>query len=76
MPVYLRHPLHGEKIAYNEIEASDDRAHGWVEFDPPAPPAPVVEEVVEEAPEVIDHSSLPSFLAPPKPAKSPPKPKG
>lgn len=32
--IYLRHPVHGEKVACGDLEASMDRANGWVDFDP------------------------------------------
>lgn len=35
--INLRHPLHGEKIAHGELEASMDRANGWEDWTPPVP---------------------------------------
>ena len=32
--IYLRHFLHGEKVACGELEAKADRGNGWVDFDP------------------------------------------
>jgi len=32
--IYLRHDLHGQKVAVNDAEADADKALGWVEFDP------------------------------------------
>lgn len=59
MVIYLRHPLHGEKVASTEVEAANDRENGWEDFDPTAkgaapaaPTSPVSEPVV------------PAFLAP------------
>lgn len=53
--IYLKHPVHGSKVACSEQEAEYDKGNGWVVYDPTtgaasAAPAPVV----------------PSFLAPVK----------
>ena len=32
--IYLRHPIHGAKVACSDMEAEHDFAHGWEEFDP------------------------------------------
>lgn len=45
--IYLRHPVHGTKVAIAHEEARADMRNGWVEFDPLArkpEPAPVVAE--------------------------------
>lgn len=48
--IYLRHPDHGAKVAISDMEAENDIANGWEEFDPtedvsePAPEAAAVEE--------------------------------
>lgn len=39
MVIYLRHPLHGTKVAISDLEAAADADNGWVRFDPTAPPA-------------------------------------
>lgn len=52
MVIYLKHPVHGSKVACSEFEAEHDKAIGWEVYDPTAPvskPAPV---------------EIPSFLAP------------
>ena len=36
MQVYLRHPVHGTKIATLELEVEHDKEHGWCEYDPEA----------------------------------------
>lgn len=47
--IYLKHPLHGGKVASTDIEAAHDRENGWEDFDP-------YEDV---------SAALPAFLAPP-----------
>lgn len=34
MIIYLKHPVHGTKVATLEAEADADKENGWVEFDP------------------------------------------
>ena len=34
MPIYLRHPTHGTKVASMEMEAEYDERNGWERFDP------------------------------------------
>ena len=36
MQTYLRHPVHGTKIATLEMEVEHDKEHGWYEYDPEA----------------------------------------
>jgi hypothetical protein len=48
--IYLKHPIHGAKVAIAQEEAAADKRNGWVEFDPSAPKAPT--EVAQEAPVV------------------------
>jgi len=43
MPIYLRHPKHGTKVATMEMEAAYDEQNGWQRFDPA-----VEEETVED----------------------------
>ena len=60
MPIYLRHPTHGTKVASIEMEAEYDERNGWERYEPYVEPseeetvaeeAPVEEETVaEEAP--------------------------
>lgn len=40
MNIYLKHPVHGTKVAVLEAEAAADKLNGWEEFDP----TPTVEE--------------------------------
>ena len=47
MPViYMKHPVHGAKVANMEAEAVADEANGWVRYTLDTP----VEEVQEVAP--------------------------
>ncbi len=32
--IYMRHPVHGEKIASLDLEAEHDEKHGWVRYTP------------------------------------------
>ncbi len=34
LPIRLRHPVHGLKIAISDMEAAMDYEHGWEEYDP------------------------------------------
>ena len=55
--IYLKHPIHGAKVAASDIEAQMDRANGWEEFDPAVPvtPAPsVVARTVAVAEEPVN----------------------
>ena len=36
MQTYLRHPVHGTKIANLDMEVEHDKKLGWVEYDPEA----------------------------------------
>ena len=57
MPVvYLKHPKHGEKVAFSEVEATLDRENGWVEFDPTVKEAPAAAPPTEPV--------VPAFLSP------------
>ena len=31
--IYLRHPIHGAKVAISEEEANNDAVYGWERFD-------------------------------------------
>lgn len=45
--IYLKHLLHGEKVAASESEAAQDRENGWVDFDPTTPSVPAFLAPVE-----------------------------
>jgi len=38
--IYLRHPVHGEKVATLELEAEHDEKHGWERYTLGEQPAP------------------------------------
>lgn len=51
MPIiYLKHPIHGNKVASMESEAENDEQNGWIRYtlDTPTETVEVVEEKVEE----------------------------
>ena len=50
MTIYLRHPIHGTKVASMDLEAENDEQNGWVRYtlDTPTEIVEVVEEKVEE----------------------------
>jgi hypothetical protein len=37
MHIYLKHPIHGAKVATMELEAVADEANGWTRYNPDAP---------------------------------------
>lgn len=51
MHVYLRHPVHGTKVAISDFEVEADERNGWVRYepvsDPAATPAPPEANVLE-----------------------------
>ena len=52
MPIiYMKHPIHGSKVATMEAEAEHDESHGWERYELDTQPEPV--EEVEEVEEVI-----------------------
>ena len=42
--IYLRHPIHGTKVAISDLEAENDIHNGWAYFDPMARPSAEVQE--------------------------------
>ena len=59
MMVYLRHPAHGYKIAYENREVEDDIKHGWEKYQPEPKkiekvisPVPAIEESILEKAEM------------------------
>jgi hypothetical protein len=51
MPIYLRHPVHGTKVASIDMEAEYDERNGWERYEPYVEPAgeDVVEDPAENA---------------------------
>jgi hypothetical protein len=48
MPIiYMKHPIHGAKVATMEAEAEHDESHGWERYELDTQPALVVEAVEE-----------------------------
>ena len=45
MQIYLKHQVHGTKIAVMDLEAEYDESNGWVRYNPDTPSAVV--EIVE-----------------------------
>lgn len=53
MPIiYLKHPDHGTKVAYMDLEAEFDEQNGWVRYTVDTPSISEEVETVEEATEV------------------------
>lgn len=56
MVIYLRHPMHGTKVAISDVEAEADEKLGWVRYevgvlltpDEPVSDTPVSEPAVSE----------------------------
>lgn len=48
--IYLKHPRHGAKVAISEMEAENDIANGWEEFDPTVAVSESLSAVLESAP--------------------------
>lgn len=43
---YMKHFIHGTKVACGEFEVEHDKKNGWVQYDPSAPQPAEVEESV------------------------------
>ena len=56
MIIYLRHPVHGTKVATSDLEVDHDEGHGWERFEPEA--QVVVEEVALAQEEVAPVNTL------------------
>lgn len=48
--IYLKHPRHGAKVAISELEAENDIANGWEEFDPTVAVSESLSAAIETAP--------------------------
>lgn len=72
--IYLKHEIHGAKVATLDLEATADEANGWVRYTPDTPlqvveQAAPVKEVKTRArkvaePEQPPVEQVPNFLAP------------
>lgn len=54
--IYLKHPVHGSKVAISDREADYDKTLGWVVYDP--------ETERRDAPKSVEPVAVPDFLAP------------
>lgn len=43
--IYLRHPVHGAKVAISDHEADADEENGWERFDPTVPESTATNEM-------------------------------
>lgn len=57
MHIYMRHFLHGSKVAISEQEAQYDEKHGWVRYDPEAERVQKTENLVHDS-DVVSMNSL------------------
>lgn len=48
MTIYLRHPVHGTKVATMAMEAEYDEQNGWERYNPNTPSAPEVAALANE----------------------------
>lgn len=48
MHIYLKHPIHGTKVAISDAEAEYDEQNGWTQYNPVTPSA------AEEAAPVVN----------------------
>ena len=40
MIIYLKHPVHGAKVATMDLEAEADEQNGWIRYNPDTPSEP------------------------------------
>jgi hypothetical protein len=40
MIIYLKHPVHGTKVATMDLEAEADEQNGWIRYNPDTPSEP------------------------------------
>jgi hypothetical protein len=62
MNIYLKHPIHGHKVATMEMEAEFDESNGWVRYNLGDP------EDEEELPEIQNQLQVKRRGRPPKSA--------
>jgi hypothetical protein len=60
--IYLRHPIHGAKVAISEEEANNDAVYGWERFDIAS--LNLNEEVDENETETDEVDSVNEMVAP------------
>lgn len=53
MPIYLKHPRHGTKVAISDMEAAADEQNGWERYSVASPSPIAVVEAPVEAPSEI-----------------------
>lgn len=63
MTIYLRHPVHGTKVATMAMEAEFDEQNGWERYNPDTPSAPEVAAPANEL-EVKRRRGRPPIEAP------------
>ena len=63
MMIYMKHPVHGNKIATLEMEAELDEQAGWVRYNPEEP-----EELEEEQTVLVNQLQVKRRGRPPKTA--------
>lgn len=72
--IYLRHPVHGHKVATSDMEAKYDKGQGWTEFDPfekPKPLPPIFEPVPVETEPVSTFEQVNQMIEPVKRTRKP-----
>ena len=52
MHIYLKHPVHGTKVAISDLEADADEKNDWVRYNPATPASEPEPEVIANALEV------------------------
>lgn len=64
--IYLKHAVHGAKVACSEQEAEYDELSGWVRYDPTQRPESLMDEPQkpQEPAQEPPQDSLPDFLQP------------
>lgn len=60
--IYLRHSVHGSKIASMELEAVADEANGWKRYDPNEAVAPAVQPVAAPQAEPVAPAAQPDTI--------------
>lgn len=78
--IYLKHKVHGNKVARSEVEAAADRANGWEDYKPstaPAKPAaPKNESIAAELAAALERAEKAEKALAEAEAKAKPKAKG